>query len=136
MDHNQARELLDKLVQRVERNIIGKREEIVLAVVSMLQGGHILLEDVPGVGKTKLVRTLAACVGGTFGRIQFTSDLLPGDVLGVSMLVDAINHRKAAGSAAQAEKSRTPGPLSPAPEPLGVRLRFLRRRNPIALPFH
>jgi len=85
MDHNQARELLDKLVQRVERNIIGKREEIVLAVVSMLQGGHILLEDVPGVGKTKLVRTLAACVGGTFGRIQFTSDLLPGDVTGVSV---------------------------------------------------
>lgn len=51
----------------------------------MLSGGHILLEDVPGVGKTMLVRTLAACIGGTFGRIQFTSDLLPSDVTGVTV---------------------------------------------------
>lgn len=51
----------------------------------MLYGGHILLEDVPGVGKTMLVRTLAACLGGSFGRIQFTSDLMPSDVTGVTV---------------------------------------------------
>lgn len=78
-------DLLGKLVNRVNSVIIGKRKEIELAVVSMLYGGHILLEDVPGVGKTLLVRTLAACLGGTFGRIQFTSDLMPSDVTGVSV---------------------------------------------------
>ncbi|MFD3261373.1 AAA family ATPase [Paenibacillus lentus] len=78
-------DLLGKLVNRVNSVIIGKRKEIELAIVSMLYGGHILLEDVPGVGKTLLVRTLAACLGGTFGRIQFTSDLMPSDVTGVSV---------------------------------------------------
>lgn len=85
MIHEQAREILERLVGRVERVIVGKRTEIELAVVSMLSGGHILLEDVPGVGKTLLVRTLAACMGGSFGRIQFTSDLLPTDVTGVTV---------------------------------------------------
>lgn len=84
IDHYSA-DLLGKLVNRVDSIIIGKRKEIELAVVCMLQGGHILLEDVPGVGKTLLVRTLAACLGGTFGRIQFTSDLMPSDVTGVSV---------------------------------------------------
>ncbi|MNO66504.1 ATPase RavA [compost metagenome] len=85
MIHNQACDVLERLVNRVERVIVGKRKEIELAVIAMLQGGHILLEDVPGVGKTMMVRTLAACVGGTFGRIQFTSDLLPSDVTGVTV---------------------------------------------------
>lgn len=86
MIHEQAREILERLVGRVERVIVGKRTEIELAVVSMLSGGHILLEDVPGVGKTLLVRTLAACMGGSFGRIQFTSDLLPTDVTGLQYI--------------------------------------------------
>ncbi|WP_410770802.1 AAA family ATPase [Fontibacillus sp. BL9] len=85
MIHEQAREILERLVGRVETVVVGKREEIELAVVSVLYGGHILLEDVPGVGKTLLVRTLAACMGGSFGRIQFTSDLLPTDVTGVTV---------------------------------------------------
>ncbi|RCX16246.1 MoxR-like ATPase [Fontibacillus phaseoli] len=85
MIHEQAREILERLVGRVETVVVGKRDEIELAVVSMLYGGHILLEDVPGVGKTLLVRTLAACMGGSFGRIQFTSDLLPTDVTGVTV---------------------------------------------------
>ncbi|MNJ31875.1 ATPase RavA [compost metagenome] len=84
IDHYSA-DLLAKLVNRVDSVIIGKRKEIELAVVCMLHGGHILLEDVPGVGKTLLVRTLAACLGGSFGRIQFTSDLMPSDVTGVSV---------------------------------------------------
>lgn len=83
MIQDQAREVLELLVQRIERVVVGKKKEIELAVIAMLYGGHILLEDVPGVGKTLLVRTLAACVGGSFGRIQFTSDLQPADVTGV-----------------------------------------------------
>ncbi|EOS54886.1 AAA family ATPase [Paenibacillus barengoltzii] len=85
MNHDQAQTLLERLVHKVDRVIVGKKAEIELAVVAMLSGGHILLEDVPGVGKTMLVRTLAACIGGTFGRIQFTSDLLPSDVTGVTV---------------------------------------------------
>ncbi|MGG6314302.1 AAA family ATPase [Paenibacillus macerans] len=85
MNQDQAQELLERLVNRVDRVIVGKKAEIELAVVAMLYGGHILLEDVPGVGKTMLVRTLAACMGGSFGRIQFTSDLLPSDVTGVTV---------------------------------------------------
>ncbi|MEK4508744.1 MoxR family ATPase [Paenibacillus anaericanus] len=85
MNHDQACDLLERLVNRVDTVIVGKRKEIELAVVAMLYGGHILLEDVPGVGKTLLVRTLAACLGGTFGRIQFTSDLMPSDVTGVTV---------------------------------------------------
>lgn len=85
MNQDQAHDLLKRLVGRVDRVIVGKRAEIELAVVAMLYGGHILLEDVPGVGKTMLVRTLAACLGGSFGRIQFTSDLMPSDVTGVSV---------------------------------------------------
>ncbi|GGH38704.1 AAA family ATPase [Paenibacillus segetis] len=85
MRHDQACDLLERLVSRVDTVIVGKKKEIELAVVAMLYGGHILLEDVPGVGKTMLVRTLAACLGGTFGRIQFTSDLMPSDVTGVTV---------------------------------------------------
>lgn len=85
LNHEQAHELLDRLVNRAERVMVGKRKEIELAVVAMLFGGHILLEDVPGVGKTMLVRTLAACMGGTFGRIQFTPDLMPSDVTGINV---------------------------------------------------
>lgn len=84
IDHYSA-DLLGKLVNRVDSVIIGKRKEIELAVVCMLYGGHILLEDVPGVGKTLLVRTIAACLGGSFGRVQFTSDLMPSDITGVSV---------------------------------------------------
>ncbi|MGZ7443424.1 AAA family ATPase [Paenibacillus sp. TH7-28] len=85
MNQDQAHDLLQRLVSRVDRVIVGKKREIELAVVAILYGGHILLEDVPGVGKTMLVRTLAACLGGSFGRIQFTSDLMPSDVTGVTV---------------------------------------------------
>lgn len=92
MIHDQACEILERLTGRVERVVVGKRAEIELAVVSMLCGGHILLEDVPGVGKTLLVRTLAACVGGSFSRIQFTSDLMPADVTGVTIYQPQTGH--------------------------------------------
>lgn len=65
--------------------IRGKPEAIRAAVVSLLSRGHLLIEDIPGVGKTTLARALAAALGGTFRRIQFTSDLLPSDIVGVSV---------------------------------------------------
>ncbi len=64
----------------------GKHEQIELALVAVLAGGHLLIEDIPGVGKTTLAMTLARALGGSFERIQFTSDLLPADLLGVSVL--------------------------------------------------
>ena len=70
------------LVERVGTVLEGKREVVELAVVGLLAEGHVLVEDVPGVGKTTLARALAASLGLTFRRVQFTSDLLPVDVVG------------------------------------------------------
>jgi MoxR-like ATPase len=78
-------ELLDRLVEEVETVFHGKRAVVRLAVAALLARGHILFEDVPGVGKTTLAHALARTLGLTFRRIQFTSDLLPSDVLGVSI---------------------------------------------------
>ena len=76
---------LGKLIDNVERVIKGKREAVRLAVVCLLARGHLLIEDVPGVGKTTLASALARSIGATFQRIQFTSDLLPSDLLGVTI---------------------------------------------------
>lgn len=78
-------ELLDHLVGEVETVFHGKREVVQLALAALLAGGHVLFEDVPGVGKTTLSHALAKTLGLGFRRIQFTSDLLPSDVLGVSV---------------------------------------------------
>ena len=78
-------ELLDHLVQEVETVFHGKREVVRLALAALLARGHVLFEDVPGVGKTTLAHALARALGVEFRRIQFTSDLLPSDVLGVSV---------------------------------------------------
>jgi len=75
----------DVLVENVERVIIGKRDVIELVTVGLLAQGHILIEDVPGVGKTMLARALSRSLGCTFRRIQFTPDMLPSDVTGVSI---------------------------------------------------
>jgi MoxR-like ATPase len=73
------------LADNVERVIIGKRSAVELAVVGLLCQGHLLIEDVPGVGKTMLARSIAKSIGCTFRRIQFTPDMLPSDVTGVSI---------------------------------------------------
>jgi len=69
----------------ISKVVRGKEEIIDLAIIALLAGGHLLLEDIPGVGKSTLARTLAQGVGGEFRRVQFTSDLLPADVLGVNV---------------------------------------------------
>lgn len=74
-----------RIIANVEKVIIGKRQEIVLALVAYLCEGHILLEDVPGVAKTMLARALAASVGCSFKRVQCTPDLLPNDITGASI---------------------------------------------------
>ena len=73
------------MVEEVERVIVGKRETVSRAVLTMLCNGHILLEDIPGVGKTTLAKALAKVIGGKFGRVQFTPDLLPMDITGSSI---------------------------------------------------
>lgn len=76
---------LQLIVDNIEKVMIGKRNIAELSVVALVAQGHVLLEDVPGVGKTMMVRALAKSVGAQFKRIQFTPDLLPSDVIGVSI---------------------------------------------------
>lgn len=77
--------LANQLVERIETVIVGKREAVELTVAAFLAGGHLLIEDIPGVGKTMLARSLALAVDLLFKRIQFTPDLLPADITGVSV---------------------------------------------------
>ena len=77
--------IADRVVSNVEKVIVGKHREVQLTLVALLCRGHVLIEDVPGVGKTVLAKTISRSIGCTFKRIQFTPDLLPGDVTGVSI---------------------------------------------------
>ena len=77
--------LANRLIENVERVIVGKRASVELTVLGLLCQGHILIEDVPGVGKTVLARAIAKSVGCEFQRIQFTPDMLPSDVTCVSV---------------------------------------------------
>ena len=93
-------ESIGKIRQEVEKVIIGQGEVIDLALVAILAGQHALIEGVPGVGKTLLVRTLARAVGGKFSRIQFTPDLMPADITGTTIFNMKLN-----------EFTFNPGPL-------------------------
>ncbi len=85
MSEMRSGESIQALIDNVETVIIGKTDVVRLAVAALLAGGHILIEDIPGVGKTMLARALAKSLDCTFKRIQFTPDLLPADVTGISV---------------------------------------------------
>jgi MoxR-like ATPase len=81
----QAVDRVENVIKSIERVVVGKRKEVELSLVALFAGGHVLLEDVPGVGKTMMVKAVARTLGAEFKRIQFTPDLLPSDVTGVSI---------------------------------------------------
>ena len=81
---HEVKEKVDHLIAEVQKVIVGKQQIIELMLVALFAGGHLLFEDVPGVGKTLLVKALAKTIQGEFSRVQFTPDLLPGDILGFS----------------------------------------------------
>jgi MoxR-like ATPase len=82
---NIVQSVAERIIENVAQVIIGKRNEIRLTVLGLICQGHILIEDVPGVGKTMMARALARSIGASFSRIQFTPDMLPSDVTGVSV---------------------------------------------------
>lgn len=80
-----AQQLIESIVSNMEKVIVGKRKAVELAAIAFLSQGHLLIEDSPGVGKTMLARSLAKSLNCTFKRIQFTPDMLPGDITGVTV---------------------------------------------------
>lgn len=148
----EIQEFVTSIIDNVERVIVGKRPVIEKLMVAMLCEGHVLLEDVPGVGKTMLARSLAISLGGQFNRLQCTPDLLPNDVTGVSiynqqtgnfefrhgpvfvnvLLVDEINRatprtQSALLEAMQEQQVTVDGVTYPLPRPFLV----LATQNPI-----
>ncbi len=77
--------LFDAVINSIGTVVLGKKEQIRLSIACLLAGGHLLIEDIPGIGKTTLAKVLAHCLGLKFRRVQFTSDMLPGDILGSSV---------------------------------------------------
>ena len=84
MEEKSVKRIADELKANVEKVIVGKDEIVSLLILSLITGGHVLLEDMPGTGKTKLAKTFARSLGVEFGRIQATPDLLPSDILGLN----------------------------------------------------
>jgi MoxR-like ATPase len=82
---DKAKQLADKIVQNVEKVMVGKSSVVQLAVIALISQGHLLIEDAPGLGKTMLARSLAKSIDCSFKRIQFTPDMLPGDIIGVTI---------------------------------------------------
>jgi multidrug transporter EmrE-like cation transporter len=93
-----------RVIDNVRKVIVGKDDEVRLTMLAMLCEGHLLIEDVPGVGKTMLARALALSIGCTFRRIQFTPDMLPTDVTGVS--IERLQGRRRSGDRAWGRRAR------------------------------
>ncbi|MCH8113704.1 MAG: AAA family ATPase, partial [Proteobacteria bacterium] len=85
MDVGQVQAISEQLKDQIKKVVVGQEAAVDLLLVSLLSGGHILLEGVPGIAKTLLARTFAAALSLEFGRIQFTPDLMPGDVIGTNL---------------------------------------------------
>lgn len=85
LGHGEVRDVVARVVAEVEKAIVGKREAIELVLTGLLASGHVLVEDVPGVAKTLLVRSICRATGLSFSRVQFTPDLMPADVTGASV---------------------------------------------------
>ena len=81
----QSQEITEAIIERVESVLLGKQHSVRLALACLYAGGHLLIEDLPGMGKTTLAQALAAAIGLSYTRVQFTSDLLPADIIGVSV---------------------------------------------------
>ena len=86
LDIMSAQNQIEALISNIGQVIVGKRDVIELTVTAMLTGGHVLLEDIPGVGKTQLAASLAASCGGAFNRLQLTPDVMPSDVTGFTLI--------------------------------------------------
>lgn len=84
MSENKTYEISKRLTDNISKVILGKEETVRKFICAFLSGGHILFEDVPGTGKTTLIKSLALSVGGTYKRVQFTPDLLPSDITGIN----------------------------------------------------
>lgn len=91
---NRAQEKIQKLKSEIQRVIVGYDAEIDQIIVALLTGGHVLLEGVPGIGKTLLVKTLAQVLSLNFARIQFTPDLMPADITGTNIIIEDTDGRK------------------------------------------
>ena len=103
--HDATQVALRAAIEQVNQVVFGKRAQINLGFACLLAGGHLLIEDVPGVGKTTLAHAMATSLGLSYQRIQFTSDLLPSDILGVSIFDrDTGQFRFHAGSIAPLRK--------------------------------
>ncbi len=81
----QSQQITEVIIERVESVLVGKQHSVRLALACLYAGGHLLIEDLPGMGKTTLAQALAAAIGLSYTRVQFTSDLLPADIIGVSV---------------------------------------------------
>lgn len=84
MQIENVKKIADEIINEVDKIVVGKNEIIELMLTAMLSGGHVLLEDVPGTGKTTMAKTLSKVISGKFQRIQFTPDLLPFDIMGLN----------------------------------------------------